>query len=191
MVASPIAADDVLAELEDVMAGRLAKFGVVDARVRRDPASPPGTQNDSNTDDPDAGNVERGLLSLAAKFANSDKFEASIQFSDGQWLNFVTPVTPLQPVLSRASLPLHIGVAALVLLICVWLIRRLTSPYRLMEVAVKRIGSDLKSPWSPSAAAANTVRQRGRSIRCRPSCANMWRIASNWPRRSRMTCARR
>ena len=66
-------------------------------------------------------NVERGLLSLAARFANSDKFEASIQFSDGQWLNFVTPVTPLQPVLSRASLPLHIGVAALVLLICVWL----------------------------------------------------------------------
>jgi len=146
VVTSPIAADDVLAELEDVMAGRLAKFGAVDARVRRDPASLPGTKNGGDTDDPDIGNVERDLLALAAKFANSDKFEASIQFSDGQWLNFVTPVTPVQPVLSMASLPLHIGVAALVLLICVWLIRRLTAPYRLMEIAVRRIGSDLKSP---------------------------------------------
>lgn len=38
-VTSSIAGDDELAELEDILVGRLSKFGITDARVRRDPAT--------------------------------------------------------------------------------------------------------------------------------------------------------
>ena len=146
VVTSPIAPDDTLAELEDVMTGRLAKFGVIDARVRRDPANPPGDRMHQTADDPDIGNVERRLLSLAANFAQSEKLTASIQFADGEWLNFTTPVTPLQPLFNRESVPLYGAIGALVVIMSIWSIRRLTAPYRLMEEAVKRIGSDIKSP---------------------------------------------
>ncbi len=37
-VTSAIAQDDQLAELEDILVGRLSKFGIIDARVRRDAA---------------------------------------------------------------------------------------------------------------------------------------------------------
>jgi signal transduction histidine kinase len=146
VVASAIAPDDSLAELEDVMTGRLAKFGVIDARVRRDPASTSGTASRETPEDPDASDVERDLLALAASFAESDKLTASVQFADGTWLNFTTPTTPLQPMFSRGTLPLYVTVAVLVVAMTAWSIRRLTAPYRLMEQAVKRIGVDLKSP---------------------------------------------
>lgn len=144
-VTSSIAPDDSLAELEDVMVGRLSKFGVIDARVRRDSAARTGPDG-ATPHDPDAGAVERDLLLLAASFATSNKLTASIQFGDGQWLNFATPITPLEPVLTPENGPLYIGVALLVVLMSIWSIRRLTAPYRLMESAVRRIGGDLKGP---------------------------------------------
>lgn len=146
VVTSAIAADDTLAELEDVMTGRLAKFGVVDARLRRDQPRPGLGPAGSGSDDPEIGDVERELLSLAASFETSQMLTASIQFADGQWLNFTTPVTPLEPLFNEDNLPLYAGMSAIVVLMSVWAIRRLTAPYRLMEGAVNRIGGDLKSP---------------------------------------------
>jgi signal transduction histidine kinase len=146
VVTSAVAPDDTLAELEDVMTGRLAKFGVIDARVRRDPAASPGMAGGEPVEDVDISDVERDLLSLGAGFAESEKLTASIQFADGKWLNFTTPVAPTEPILSNESLPLYASVAILLVLMSVWSIHRLTAPYRLMEGAVRRIGGDLKSP---------------------------------------------
>ncbi len=144
VVASSIAQDDQLAELEDILVSRLSRFGVIEARVRRDaatvsekPPRRPGTDIDQ---------VEKDLLTLSAGFAHSDKLTASIQFSDGQWLNFTEPIIPPGPVLSLDSLPLYGVMAGLVVIMSVWSLRRLTAPYRVMETAVKRIGDDLKSP---------------------------------------------
>jgi signal transduction histidine kinase len=146
VVSSPIAGDDALAELEDILVGRLSKFGVVDARVRRDP----GERHVAGPNDPDSdldvGDVERDLLALATTFAKSKKLTASIQFADGQWLNFTTPVTPVEPVLSLDSTPLSAIVAALVVIMSIWSLRRLTAPYRTLERAVGKISADLKSP---------------------------------------------
>ncbi|THF56099.1 ATP-binding protein [Ollibium composti] len=144
-VASPIAQDDQLAELEDILVGRLSKFGVTQARVRRDPATLDDKVPHHRPEDSEIGEVEGELLALAAGFARSDKLTASIQFADGQWLNFTEPIIPPGPVLSLASLPLYAVVAALVAAMAVWAIRRLTAPYRIMESAVRRIGDDLKS----------------------------------------------
>ncbi|RWQ66730.1 ATP-binding protein [Mesorhizobium sp.] len=144
-VASSIAGDDELAELEDILVGRLSKFGITDARVRRDPATREADDGDA-IEGRDVGEVERDLLVLAADFAQSDKLTASLRFADGQWLNFTEPNTPMGPILSFDSLPLYALIAGLVVAMSIWSLRRLTAPYRMMETAVKRIGNDLKSP---------------------------------------------
>ncbi|BAB49798.1 MULTISPECIES: ATP-binding protein [Mesorhizobium] len=144
-VTSSIAGDDELAELEDILVGRLSKFGVTDARVRRDPATREA-DDASTVSGPDIGQVERDLLVLAANFAQSDKLTASLRFADGQWLNFTEPITPVGPILSFDSLPLYSLIAGLVVIMSIWSLRRLTAPYRMMETAVNRIGKDLKSP---------------------------------------------
>ncbi|GLQ79888.1 osmolarity sensor protein EnvZ [Mesorhizobium huakuii] len=144
-VTSSIAGDDELAELEDILVGRLSKFGVTDARVRRDPATREA-DDASTASGPDIGQVERDLLVLAADFAQSDKLTASLRFADGQWLNFTEPITPVGPILSFDSLPLYSLIAGLVVIMSIWSLRRLTAPYRMMETAVNRIGKDLKSP---------------------------------------------
>jgi len=148
-VTSSIAGDDELAELEDILVGRLSKFGVTDARVRRDPASQDTDEPGSFTNGPDAGQVERDLLVLAADFAQSDKLTASLRFADGQWLNFTEPITPAGPILSFNSVPLYSLIAGLIVVMSIWSLRRVTAPYLMMETAVKRIGNDLKSPPIP------------------------------------------
>jgi signal transduction histidine kinase len=146
VVATSIAQDDQLAELEDILVGRLTKFGVTEARVRRDPAVLADRTPGRAPPDSDVGEVEKDLLALTAGFAQGDKLTASIQFADGQWLNFAEPIIPPGPVLSPESLPLYAIVAGLVVAMSVWSIRRLTAPYRVMEGAVRRLGEDLKSP---------------------------------------------
>ncbi|TGP19081.1 MULTISPECIES: ATP-binding protein [unclassified Mesorhizobium] len=145
-VTSSIAGDDQLAELEDILVGRLSKFGITDARVRRDPATQEVDAPEGEVMNKDVGQVERDLLVLAADFAQSDKLTASLRFSDGQWLNFTEPITPAGPILSVDSLPLYSLIAGLVVVMSIWSLRRLTAPYRMMETAVNRIGNDLKSP---------------------------------------------
>ncbi|MBZ9799259.1 ATP-binding protein [Mesorhizobium sp. ES1-4] len=145
-VTSSIAGDDQLAELEDILVGRLSKFGVTDARVRRDPATQEADDTSGAAPGADIGQVERDLLVLAADFAQSEKLTASLRFADGQWLNFTEPITPVGPILSFDSLPLYALIAGLVVIMSIWSLRRLTAPYRMMETAVNRIGNDLKSP---------------------------------------------
>lgn len=146
VVTSPIASDDALAELEDILVGRLSKFGVVDARVRRDAAERQAAEPGKPDSETEFGEVERNLMALATNFAKSKKLTASIQFADGQWLNFTTPLTPVAPILSLDSTPLWAIVAALVVIMSIWSLRRLTAPYRALERAVGNISADLKSP---------------------------------------------
>lgn len=151
VVKSAIAADDSLAELEDVLVAQLQEFGVTDARIGRVLAQVPTGQlaNTNAPDDPDAGLIERQLSDIAEDLSQSDGLAASIRFNDGQWLNFVTPITPPHPIFSGQSLPLFGGVAAAVIGMSIWATRRLTAPYRALERAVKRIGEDVKAPPLP------------------------------------------
>lgn len=146
VVTTSIAQDDQLAELEDILVGRLTRFGVTEARVRRDSPTFSERTPGRTPADSDVGEVEKDLMALTAGFADGDKLTASIQFADGQWLNFAEPIIPPGPVLSPESLPLYGVVAALVVAMSVWSIRRLTAPYRVMDGAVRRLGEDLKSP---------------------------------------------
>lgn len=144
-ITSAIPANDMLAELEDIMVSRLARYGVVDVRVRRDSQSAARSENTSEPPQ-DAGAVELDLSALAQDFSESDRYTVSLQFQDGQWMNFATPITPAADLLTPEGLPVYAGIAACVALLCIWAVRRLTAPYLLLEDAVTRIGKDFKTP---------------------------------------------
>ncbi len=167
-IESSIPVDDEMAELEDIIVGRLAKYGVEEARVRRQ-TTQPGQHQHTVERDEGMGSVEREMVDLSTDVTRSDTFIASIEFKDGQWLNFPMQATPPSPVLSTESLPLYGSAAALVVLLSIWALRRLTAPYRALERAVRRIGEDLKSPPLPeqgsseyksAARAVNTMQAR-------------------------------
>ncbi|MGV3551061.1 sensor histidine kinase [Rhizobium sp.] len=143
-IASAIPANDVLAELEDIMVSRLARYGVVDVRARRDSHLAADRENTAKPST-DAGAVELDLSALAQDFNESDRYTISLQFKDGQWMNFATPITPPADLLTPEGLPVYAGIAACVALLCFWAVRRLTAPYLLLEDAVTRIGKDFKT----------------------------------------------
>jgi len=170
-VPSPIASDDTLAELEDILVGRLARYGVVDARVRLDPAQtqPAPPAEPSKAARSDLGEVEGDLISLASDFLTTERYTVSLQFKDGQWVNFVSPVTPIPPMLSPESMPTYIAAALIVVLLAFWAVSKLTSPYLLLESAVTRLGADLRSPplvetgaadYKSAARAVNAMQQQ-------------------------------
>jgi len=150
-VATALPSDDELAELEDILVAKLAKNGVTDIRVREDGPSrasrPPSNHAAAKDDQP--GDVEEQLLRAASKLGKSGRFTVAIQFSDGQWLNFATPVTPDPPVLTQESMPLYGGAAIAIILLSLWTIRQLTAPYGAFERAVSALGDDLNRPPLP------------------------------------------
>ncbi|MEJ6782376.1 ATP-binding protein [Aminobacter sp. Piv2-1] len=167
-ITSSIPVDDEMAELEDIMVGRLAKYGVEEARLRRETAHGNPVKQSAEPSS-DMGSVERELVDWSTDFTTADTFVASIEFKDGQWLNFTMKATPVSPVLDVGSLPLFGSAAALVVLLSIWALRRLTAPYRALESAVHRIGEDVKSPPLPergsseyksAARAVNTMQGR-------------------------------
>lgn len=146
-VASSFTTDATLAELENIMVARLDRYGIAEARVRLNPAGQKNAVVDPQVDaTPDAGEVESDLLELAQDFKETDRYTVSLQFKDGQWVNFTTPVTPAGPLLNPESLPVFVGIATLVAILSIWAVRRLTAPYVLLEEAVVRLGEDFKSP---------------------------------------------
>ncbi len=168
-IASSIPSDDDLAELEDVIVSRLSKFDVLEARIHRESAEPIRREAKTTAGDRDIGEFEGEFLALSTDISQSAKLAASIEFKDGQWLKFVMPLTLVKPLLTAENLPLIGAVAAIVILMSIWALRRLTAPYRTLETAVERIGEDLKSPplgeqgsreYRSAAHAVNTMQAR-------------------------------
>ena len=149
-VQSAIPVDDELAELEDILVAKLARNGVTDVRIREEDAAAPKTpmlQTSEAEDEP--GNVEEQLSEAESNLGKSGRFTVSVQFNDGQWLNFASPVTPDPPVLTPENIPLYGGAAVFIILLSLWTIRQLTAPYAAFERAVKAIGNDLNRPPLP------------------------------------------
>lgn len=147
-VMSAIPADDELAELEDILVAKLARNGVVDIRIREEDAAA-ATEPHASDASGQQGDVEEQLSEAASDLGRSGRFTVSVQFKDGQWLNFATPVTPDLPVLTPTNIPLYIGAAAAIILLSLWTIRQLTAPYAAFERAVEAIGDDLNRPPLP------------------------------------------
>ena len=150
-VETAIPADDELAELEDILVGKLTRNGVSDIRIREEDPSNiahlPSGRTSGPEDEP--GKVERQLIEAASNLGKSGRFIVSVQFNDGRWLNFATPVTPNPKVLTSENMPLYVGAALFIILLSLWAIRQLTGPYGALERAVRAIGHDLNRPPLP------------------------------------------
>ncbi len=150
LIDTSIPPDDTFAEMEDILVDRLAQYAVADARIRRDLPDDAVKRRAARIDG-NMGDVQRGLVRVARRFAHTDRLTAAIRFKDGQWLNFSMPMTPLGPVLTVQSAALYIAIALVVVALSIWALRRLTAPYRMLEAAVWRLGRDLKGPPLPEA----------------------------------------
>jgi len=143
LVSDPVASDDELAETEDILLNSVAARGAVELRVAEDDSGPFHNPMASLASD-DPGPVEAGLTRLSSSYASSGQFLASIQLSDGMWLNLTSPRSPPPPLLSPNSLKWYVLFSTLILAASVWAVRQLTSPYRQLETAVTQIGHDLR-----------------------------------------------
>ena len=163
LVAGDIAADDELAELEDILGARLADVGVSDVHVERRDRDTIGPAGTIALPDSDAGPIERVVSDIAERYAENDAYVASVQLGDGSWLNFVIAIAPVANVWSSRT----IGLAALVVLLVLggslWSLSRLTAPYALLAAAAERFGRDINA--SPLAEAGpREVRAAGHAF---------------------------
>ena len=71
---------------------------------------------------------------------------ASVRLGDGQWLNFATAVPQEEPLWSTRAILSMLLMALGVVLISLWVIRRVTRPLRMLAAASERLGKDVAAP---------------------------------------------
>jgi len=92
-----------------------------------------------------------------------EMFMASLQLSDGNWLNFAAPVEAPQPFWSvRFALSLVVMIVA-VFILSALVVRRLTKPLAIFARAANRLGVDVNAPALSEAGPAE-VRQATRAF---------------------------
>lgn len=169
LVNDPVASDDELAETEDILLSSAAARGAIELRVAEDDSGASMRNPMAAITSQDPGPVETGLTRLSSSYASSGRFIASIQLSDGMWLNLSSPRSPPPPLLSPDSLFWYVMFSGMVVAACVWAVRQLTAPYRQLEKAVTEIGQDLRvapidetgsNPARGLIRAINTMQQR-------------------------------
>jgi signal transduction histidine kinase len=139
-----------MAELQDILEARLADVGISDVHVeRRDEVARAAAPEAASPPVEDPGPIEAVLADLELELDKTGAYVASIALSDGQWLNFTVSLAP------RGLLwtPRTIAFAALIILVvlaaCLFIVRYLTAPFRLLGHAAERIGNDLNAPGLP------------------------------------------
>jgi len=168
-VKDPVASDDELAETEDILLSSVAARGAVELRIAEDQSPRNGGGPMAAFTTPDPGPVEEGLTQLSSGYATSGRFLVSIQLPGGRWLNLASPRSPPPPLLAPGSLFWYVIFSGLVVAASIFAVRRLTAPYRQLEMAVTQIGHDLRvapivengsNPARGLIRAINTMQQR-------------------------------
>lgn len=70
----------------------------------------------------------------------------SVELGDGQWLNFASTIPEAGSFWSSASLLSMVSMAVAVILLSVWVVRRLTTPLGKFAQAAERLGKDVNAP---------------------------------------------
>jgi len=69
----------------------------------------------------------------------------SFTLPDGKWLNFATDIPETNPFWSPTSIMSLISMAVAVIVLSIWVVRRLTVPLRSFAQAARRLGKDVKA----------------------------------------------
>jgi len=159
LTTSEVAADDQIAELEDILESRLSDAGVNDVHVERRERNlqvPAASMEDTPT--ADAGPVERTLSEMEDHYADYDAYVASVRLADGDWINFISVNAPVAALWSLRGAAIASAATVLVLLFSVWALRRLTAPYSMIARAAERFGRDLNAAPLPEQNGPREVR---------------------------------
>jgi signal transduction histidine kinase len=149
LTTSKVAADDQLAELEDILQSRLADAGVNDVHVElRDRDEVPAAASGS-APATDAGPVEHFLAAMEDSYAGYDAYVASVRLADGEWANFISVTAPVPGLWTANAVAVAAVAIVLVLLLSLWALRRLTAPYGMIARAAERFGRDLHAAPLP------------------------------------------
>ncbi|MCW9045233.1 MAG: ATP-binding protein [Alphaproteobacteria bacterium] len=70
----------------------------------------------------------------------------SLALKEGQWLNFATDIPEANSVWSTTSLLSLLSMVIAVVVLSIWVVRRLTSPLRSLGQAAQRLGKDVNAP---------------------------------------------
>lgn len=86
-----------------------------------------------------------GMVQLFHGRRDTQTMRASVQLNDGQWVNFATPIPGTNPLWSSQAFFSMLLMALGVVLLSLWVIRRVTNPLRLFAGAAERLGKDVNT----------------------------------------------
>jgi signal transduction histidine kinase len=96
-------------------------------------------------------------------FGGFRSLQVAVPLPDGQWLSFTTALPESGPSFSAQFL-LSMGLmAAIILAVSVWAVRRVTAPLASLSAAAERLGNDLNAPPVPETGTVET-RQASRAF---------------------------
>jgi signal transduction histidine kinase len=147
-IASVVAADDELAEMEDLLMARISTEGILDLRIERSAPSSAGTAAATPEQQAGsaAGDVARRIEDISRGFAASGRFTVAMQLADKTWFNFSLPMSPAPTLLTGEGVPVYLAILAIIIVLSLWAVIQLTAPYRRLERAVTKISGDLNTP---------------------------------------------
>lgn len=129
---------------EDILLSSVAARGAVELRIAEDQSPRNGGGPMAAFTTPDPGPVEEGLSAALLRLCHERAILVSIQLPGGRWLNLASPRSPPPPLLAPGSLFWYVIFSGLVVAASIFAVRRLTAPYRQLEMAVTQIGHDLR-----------------------------------------------
>ncbi len=89
-------------------------------------------------------------------FGGFRNLQVAVPLLDGQWLSFATALPEGGPAFSRQFL-ISMGVmAAIILGVAIWVVRRVTAPLAALSSAAERLGNDLHAPQLPETGTIET-----------------------------------
>jgi signal transduction histidine kinase len=96
-------------------------------------------------------------------FAGFRDLQVAIPLADGQWLSFATALPEGGPAFSSQFLLSMAIMAAIILAVSVWAVRRVTAPLASLATAAERLGHDVNAPALPETGTTET-RQAARAF---------------------------
>ncbi|HVR55979.1 MAG TPA: ATP-binding protein [Pseudolabrys sp.] len=96
-------------------------------------------------------------------FGGFRELQVAVPLSDGQWLSFTTALPQGGLAFSRQFLLSMALMAIIIVVVSIWVVRRVTAPLASLSSAAEKLGNDLNAPPMPEAGTVET-RQASRAF---------------------------
>lgn len=89
-------------------------------------------------------------------FAGFRELQVAVPLADGRWLSFTTALPDSGGAFSARFFVSMAIMAAITVLVAIWVVRRVTAPLTTLSRAAQRLGEDIKAPPVPEAGTVET-----------------------------------